>query len=438
MNVNVENTSALRRKLTVELEPAEIKHELDKAYNELRRTVQLKGFRPGHAPQKLLERFFGDQVRGDVIQRLVRDYTEKALDEQHLKPMVTPEIVTEESDLAKALRFSAIFDVRPELVVKDYEGLKVPRAAVTLDEDEVENAIERTRERHATLKKVEERTTVAAGDFALAELEGAIDGKPVPELKLEERLFEVSDKSLAHKLEEVLIGAEVGQQSRKSRSYPEDYGEKALAGKTVEWRATVKEIFQRELPTIDDEFAKDQGFKDLDEMRGKLRESLLESAKRQAENRVRQGLLELVIERNPFDVPDSLIDREQRLMEAELAATLEASGIPHEDAHGRAHEQSGELRPRAEKRARTILLIDALADQEHVALGDDEVAERIGKQVREAGRERDRVAQYYADENNRSGLRDLMRREKTVDLLMNRAQVEEEAAAGGGSEAPQP
>ena len=104
MQVNIETPSALRRKVTIEIERDEIKRELDQAYNELRRGVVLKGFRPGHAPRNLLERFFGDQVRGEVIQKLVREYTEKALEENSLKPIVSPEIVTEETDLNKSLR----------------------------------------------------------------------------------------------------------------------------------------------------------------------------------------------------------------------------------------------------------------------------------------------------------------------------------------------
>ncbi len=435
MNINVENTSALRRKLTVELEPVEIKRELDKAYGELRRTVQLKGFRPGHAPQKLLERFFGDRVRSDVIQRLVREYTEKALEEQNLKPMVAPEIITEESDLSKALRFSAVFDVRPELQVKDYEGLKVPRAAVEISDSDVEAALERIRERHATLKKVEDRKTVESGDFVLAELDGQLDGKSLPGLKAEDRLFEVSSKTLAHGIDEVLIGAEVGRAVTRTRNYPADYAEKEIAGKSVEWHATVKEIFRRDLPTIDDEFAKDQGYQDLGELRTKVKSQLVEQAEREAENRVRQGLLDLIIERNPFDVPESLIDREQRALEAELAATLEASGVPHEQAHARAHENAGELRTRAEKRARTMLLVDAIANQENVTVSEEDVAERIARMVREAGRDRERVAQFYGEEERRAELRDAMRREKAIDLVMNRAQIENQAAGESAASA---
>ncbi|MGA7873868.1 MAG: trigger factor family protein, partial [Candidatus Binatus sp.] len=123
MNVNIEEPSTLRRKLTIEVEPDEIKHELDRAYNELKRGVVLKGFRPGHAPRNLLERFFGEQVRGEVVQKLVEEYTKKALEEHDLKPVVAPEIVTEQTDLQKdlALKFSATFDLRPKIEVKDYE-----------------------------------------------------------------------------------------------------------------------------------------------------------------------------------------------------------------------------------------------------------------------------------------------------------------------------
>src|SRR3990172_6521717 len=180
MNVNIESSSTLRRKVTIELEADEIRSELDRAYNELRRPVHLKGFRPGHAPRQLLERFFGDQVRGDVIQKLIRESTEKALAENELKPVAEPEIVTEETDLSKALRFSAVFDIKPQIEVKDYQGLKVPRPKIEVSEQEVAATLERLRERLAPLKKVTDRNTVQAGDFAIIELEGFEDGKPIP------------------------------------------------------------------------------------------------------------------------------------------------------------------------------------------------------------------------------------------------------------------
>ena len=435
MQVNIETPSTLRRKLTIDVEPDEIKRELDRAYNELKRSVVLKGFRAGHAPQKLLERFFGDQVRGDVIQKLVKDYTKKALEENNLTPMVEPEIQTEETDLTKALRFSATFDVRPELVVKDYQGLKVQQPRIEVRDEDVEQALQQLRERHATFK-AETRTKVERGDSVLAEIEGYAANEPIPGTKIEQRLLRVSDKMLPHGLDEVLAGAEVGAPISKHRSYGADYAAKELAGKDVEWRAAVKEIFTRQVPELDDEFAKDLGeFANLGELREKLRADLLEAARRRAESRVRQGLLDLVMERNPIEVPESMIDLELRSLEAELAASFEEQGLPHEEAHARAAGNRDELRTRAEKRARSSLIVDALADQEGVAISDEDLADRIAKLVTHSGRERDRVAKFYHQEENRAGLRQSMRREKTLDILLSRAQVEPEAAAETSADA---
>jgi trigger factor len=434
MNVNIETTSALRRKLTIELEPIEINQELDRAYKDLKRTVQLKGFRPGRAPRTLLERFFGDQVRGDVIQKLVKEYTGRALDENDLKPVVEPEIVTEESDLKKAqLRFSATFDLKPALVVRDYEGLKVPKAQLEVTEAEIDSALERLRERHATLKKVEGREVVEEGDFAVTAFEGFENGNAIPGTKMEDRLVHVATGVLAHGLDEVLRGAQMGVEVHKSRSYPEDYAEKDIAGKTVEWHATVKEIFTRVLPEMDDEFAKDQGqYQNLGELRAAVREGLEKQAQQEADARARQGLLDLIVERNPVEVPESLVARDQRALEAETVMALESAGIPHEAALERARQNPEDVKARAEKRAKSELIVDAIAEQEKVEVSDDEVADRVAAIVTQSGRQRDRAAEFYSHEENRAALKVSLMREKTLDLLLSRAQIEDAPA----SEAP--
>jgi trigger factor len=441
MNVNVETSSPLRRKVTIELDQDEIGQELERSYSQLRRSVHLKGFRPGHAPRQMLERLFGDQVRGEVIQKLIKESTEKALSEHHLTPVAEPEIVTEETDLKKALRFAAVFDVKPEVEVKDYENLKVPQQDVQVSEADVDAALQRLRERLAPLKKVEDRTRVEPGDFVIAELEAHADGAPIAGSKLESRLLEVSDKAIAHGLHEVLAGAEVGVEGTRRRSYPAEYQEKDLAGKDVEWRYKVTEIFRRELPTLDDEFAKDQGeFQSLAELRDKLRDDLLAQTRRDADAKVRQGLLEIVLERNPVEIPQSLIEREQHVLEAEFAAALQAGGMPAEQAREAAHKGHDEFRTRAEKRAHSALILDALADQEKIEIGDEELAEQVATIVTQAGRDRERVANFYSKEENRAAMRNTMRRGKTLELLLARAQKEEgEVAAaqdesGGGAQ----
>jgi len=429
MNVNIENTSALRRKMTIEIEPDEINRELDRAYNELKRSVVLKGFRPGRAPRTLLERFFGDQVRGDVIQKLVKDYTDKALEENSLTPVIPPEIVTEETDLKKALKFSAVFDLKPELEVKDYRDLKVQTPHIEVTDQEIDAELQRMRERRGVLKKVEGRTTVAENDFVVAAFEAFEDGKAIDGTKVDDRLLKVSKETLAHGLDEVLLGAEAGSEVRKARSYPADYSEKEVAGKNVEWRATVKEIYSHVIPELDPEFAKDEGFDDLGALRAKVRELLEARARNEANARARQGLLDLIIERNPVELPESLVARETRTVEHELASNFEAAGMSHDDAHAKARENADDIKARAEKRSRSALIVDAIADQEQVEVSDDEVAERIGQIVTYSGRAREQMAEHYRNEENRAALKQVMRREKTLDMLLARAQGETAAPA---------
>jgi trigger factor len=436
MNINVESSSSLRRKVTIELDQDEIGQELDRSYSQLRRTVHLKGFRPGHAPRQMLERLFGDQIRSEVIQKLIKESTEKALSEHHLTPVAEPEIVTEETDLKKALRFAAVFDIKPEFEVKDYENLKVPRQEVTVSEEQVDAALERMRQRLAPLKKVEDRTRVEPGDLVLAELEAFAGGEPIPDSKLESKLLEVSDKAIAHGLHQVLEEAEVGVEGRTRRSYPEDYSEKDLAGKEVEWRYKVSEIFRRELPNLDDEFAKDQGeFQSLAELRERMRQTLLTQARQDADAKVRQGLLDIVLERNPVEVPQSLIEREQHMLEAEFAATLQMGGMPAEQARETAHKNHDEFRARAEKRAHTALVLDALVAQESVEVSDEEIAERIAAMVTQPGRDRERLANFYQKDENRGAMRTTMRRDKALDLLLERAQKGDDRSADDASAA---
>jgi trigger factor len=426
MNVNLESPSALRRKLTIELEPAEIKTELDRTYNDLRRNVVLKGFRPGHAPRTMLERLFGDRVRGEIVQKLIKEYTDKALEEQNLKPLLPPEIVTEESDLAKTLRFSATFDLRPEIVVRDYQGLRMPRAQVEVSDEELQKTLEELRERSATLKKVEDRTRVERGDLVLAEIEGFVDGKALDGAKIAQRILEVSPERLAHGLDEVLAGAEVGHPAHATRSYADDYAEKDLAGKTVDWRAAVKEIYTKVVPALDDEFAKDLGdVGSLDELREKVREQLMQRAHEEADMRARQGLLDLIIERNPVEVPQSLDDRERALMESEMMGALVGAGMSREAAAERVSGSADEIRTRAHKRALSSLIVDAIAEQEKIEVSDDELAARVAHMVtRSSARERDQVAEHYRSEEHRAQLQQAMRREKTLDALLERAQSE--------------
>ncbi|MGA7873260.1 MAG: trigger factor, partial [Candidatus Binatus sp.] len=301
----------------------------------------------------------------------------------------------------------------------------VPASTVEVTDQEVEEAIERFRVRQATLKKIEDRTVVEDGDYVLASVEAFEDGKPLSSTKPDDRLVEVSERALAHGVFEVLKGSELGKEKRASKTYAADYSQKELAGKTIEWRATPKEIYRRELPTVDDDFAKDLGDENLEAFRARVRKELLAHAEDEANARARQGLLDLVIERNPLELPESLVTRELSAMESELHQTLEAGGLSHEEAGERVKQSAEDLKTRAEKRARTGLIVDALAEQEKIEVDDEALGDRVASIVTNSGRNRDRAAEFYRKEENREALRQSMRREKALDFILSRAKRED-------------
>jgi trigger factor len=422
MNVNLESPSELQRKLTIELGAEEIERELDQAYRELGRQVRLKGFRPGRAPRRLLERFFGDQVRGEVMQKLIRESTEKALAEHALEPAVEPEIVTEQAEFPKVLRFAAVFDLKPDIVVRDYRGLNIAPASAEVSEEEVAQALERLRQSHAALKKVAGRSRIEEGDLALVQVTAQAAGKPLAEVDGEPQLVEVSQRALKHGLFELIIGAEIGTPKRLTKTYPADYAEPHLRGRTVEWSVVVKDILYRELPALDDEFARDLGaFETLEELREHTRQTLLAQAQERAREQAREQALKLLIERNPVEPPPSMVARELARLEAETAAVLRAQGLDEEKAAERVASRREELNGVAARRVRERLLIEALVTQEHIEVSDDELAARVAKLVSESGRERERVAKFYAREENRLSLRAALRREKALQWLVDQS-----------------
>ena len=240
--------------------------------------------------------------------------------------------------------------------------------------------------------------------------------------------MEVSERALAHGVYEVLKGAELAKQAKASKTYPGDYSQKNLAGKMIEWRATAKEIDRRELPTVDDDFAKDLGDENLEAFRTRVRGELLAHAQQEANARARQGLLDLVIERNPVELPESLVARELTAMEAELHQTLEAGGLSHEEAGERVKQSADDLKTQAEKRARSGLIVDALAEQEKIEINDEELGERVAGIVTQSGRNRERAAEFYRSQENREALRQAMRREKALDFILGRAKGENAAS----------
>lgn len=423
MESTVESLSPIKKKIGVALPPEEVRAELDEAYRGLQRRARIKGFRPGKVPRPILERYYGEQVQSEVISKLIQESYARALEEHRLHAVARPEIVAEEVRPDAGLRYSATIEIKPDVEVRAYTGLEVARSVAAVDEKEVDEQIERLRQSLAQMARRDDRDTIEAGDLVEIAYTGVVDGRVLKGASAESRVIEIGSQTFPPPFEERLIGVRRGDSVHIEVPYPEHHRSPEIAGKTVTFRVEVKEIGQKVLPSLDDEFAKDHGeCASLEELREKVRSSLAARAEREADEQVRTALVKRLVESNPLDVPEALVAHR-------LASMLRELGIPADGAAGSPELQAeidrirAELGQRARESVHAAIVLERIATQERLEVSDAEIDERIAQIVRAAPRERERLADLYGSPEARREVREHIAEQKALEWVVERAQI---------------
>jgi trigger factor len=305
---------------------------------------------------------------------------------------------------------------------------KRPRAAVS--EEDVDRAVESLRESLATLRPVEGRE-VRPGDFAAIDYVASVGGKTLPQGKRENRLIEVGKGAVPQEIDQALAGMTAGEARTVEVSFPADHPDRQVAGQVVRFDVTLRAIREKLLPEANDDLAKEHGeCSTLQELRARLRERIVQSLSREADEQVREQLIEELLRRNSFEVPKSLVDRQIEALSEELLARLGAQAEELRKDPVRVEKLREELRPRAERQVRAILVLDALVEQEGVAVSEEDVARRIDEIVSSAGEQAARVRTAYGDPAPREELRQRMGRERVLEKIIAAAQIDEVDAPG--------
>src|SRR5437867_1569122 len=391
----LEDLTPVRKRLEVEVPAAAVQAELDRTFHEVGRRARLRGFRPGKAPRPVLERAFGEEVRREVLGRLVEASFHRAV-ETHGLAVVG----------------------RPAIALGDLGGLQVVRPATRVSDADVEQTIGGLRESVAQLRPVEDRARVEAGDVVLVDLTSRLEGgEPV---RREGVLLEAGSGSFPLALERQLVGQSRGARLALRVPYPADHPNTGLAGKTAEVEVEVKELRVKELPPLDDDFARDHGkCESLAALRARVRADLEQEAATRADAAVREALIDQLLARHTFDVPSTLVERRTEALLQTLDLRL-PEGAEREQALARLREQ---LRPRAERQVRTELLLDALAARDGIAVNDDELHAEVDGI---AARERqvvERVRAFYERPEARAALRAKLVRDRALAGVLAAARV---------------
>ncbi|MFZ5861795.1 MAG: trigger factor [Nitrospirota bacterium] len=435
MKLSVETVSPVKRVLVIEVEPSVVGREFDTAYSELGRRAKVPGFRPGKVPLPVLEKRFHREVTDDVVQRLVPRFYQQALKDAGLVPVQLPMI--EELSIAKdaPLSFRAVVEVRPDVALQPYKGLPLRRRLAEVTDVEVGEMLENIRLRQAELVSYEDDHVIAEGDFAVVDFEGASDGQPLPGASATGYLVHVGEQSVIPEIDDALRGHRKGDRLETEVTFPAEYQSPQVAGRRVVFRIVVGDVKRRVLPALDDELAKDLGLASLDALRERVRTEI--TARKAADQRAdeRTAIVKLLNERHQVDLPPSLVHREaaalKERMERHLSHAAPGTSVP--GASGDIMEK--EIHGAAEGRVKGDLLLEAIADREGVAVGMDEIereVQRIAAQTRSDVRE---VRKLLAgDSGEFVGLRATMRREKTLDWLIDHAEIREEDGSTAGQE----
>ena len=363
MKIDFDELSPVQRKVHIELPPDKVTSEFSRAYQDLGRRVRIKGFRVGKAPRSVLQGIYGDEIRGQVRSQLVEHSLGEVIKERGLQIVSRPEIDAAEPQEGREFSFSAVFEVKPEVDIKDYIGIEVEKVRVAVTDDQVNEALQRLQQTHARLEPVGDRDEVERGDFVTVDFVGSVDGKPLSGGKGENYLVEIGAGQALPQFDDALQGAKQGEEKNIRVTYPEDYRNRDLAGKTAEFSVVVREIKQKVLPILDDEFAKDHGeCSSLEELKGVIRQRLEAELKQYQNEELKEKILNYLIENHSFVPPTSMVERQTRyLMERNERNTSSASRSADSDAAPTMEETRKALESRAVRQVQATLLVEKIS-----------------------------------------------------------------------------
>jgi trigger factor len=367
--------------LTVEVEAAEFDKALDKAFTKVVKQVNVPGFRKGKMPRPLFEKRFGvESLYQDALDILLPEAYSNAIVEAGIEPVDRPEIDVETIEKGQPLVFTAKVTVKPEVKLGEYKNLEVEKVDTTVTDEDVEAELKTLQERHAELV-VKEEGTVAEGDTAVIDFEGFVDGEAFEGGKGENYSLEIGSNTFIPGFEEQLVGLEVGAEKEVEVTFPEEYHAEELAGKAAKFKVKLHEIKSKELPALDDEFAKDEEVETLEALKAKTKEKLQSDKENQAESALRDTLVEKAAENAEVEIPEAMFNTEMDRMMQEFEQRLQMQGLNLElyfQFSGQDEKAlRDQMRPDAEKRVKINLTLEAISKAENLEVSEEEVEKEL-------------------------------------------------------------
>ena len=428
--------SATKREIAVEIPVEDVNRQTDTLIQKYQKVARIPGFRRGHVPASIIRQRFSEEIKTDMVEALVPRFFRREAERLSLHPVSQPRVTDLHLHEGEPLRFKAAFEVLPEIKLEGYKELRADKPEIAVSEADVEQALADLRERHASFNPVEGRA-LADGDFAQVSLDGnpkaeqksgegkseqgeSGEGQPV---HMDEVLVEIAGKNTMPEFTEHLRGSIAGDERTFDVNYPDDTQDKRLAGKAFSYAVKVQSIKQKSLPELNDEFAKQLGeFQTMDDVRKTIREQMESERKHEAEHAAKDKLVRELIQRNDFEVPDSLIEQQIDIRLERGLRALAAQGLTAEQM-----KKMDLQRLRAGQREQAIhdvkaaLLLERVAEEENIQVGDEEFDRELEALAKQSKQTSEAVRARLTRDGGLDRIRTRIRNEKTLDFLYHQS-----------------
>ncbi len=420
MEISVNDISSVEKELTVTVSKDIVEKEHNKIVSTIAKKAAIKGFRRGKAPKSLVEKVYPEKIREDLLSKLLDSTYEKAVAEQGLKPITQPRIAVEKFENGEDFVYKIIIELLPEFEPADFTGFQLTRKGVTVDDSDVDSALKELRAQQATFKEAPDGKEIQDSDMVLFDFKGSLsNGELIKGGEIENYSIIIGSQKLIPGFEDNLIGMKKGDENDFVLTFPDNYFEKEYAGQDVKFQIKINEIKLRELPELDDNFAKDTGHDTLDELKSFVRKRLTSKKEHESRQDLREQVIEELIKRNEFDVPGSIVKSQIDAMVEETKQRLQGSNA---DAEQNMRENFKEI---AAKIVKKDLIMMRIIKKESLEATASELESKYEEIAKSMNKPVDEVKSYYKKLKAEPRLKEEILSDKVFDMIIEKAEVKE-------------
>jgi len=423
MKVEVASLDRVRKSIEVILDEEKLAKMREEIYEGLKKRAKIKGFRPGKVPKSVIQAYYRDYIDDELKRKMVEETMGDALSETNVTPVSEPRVQFVEE--ASRFGYTMECEIVPEIELPSYEGIEVEVEPIRVTDEEMGQRLEAMREMHVQTVDRGADEPAQKGDLVMVSYEAFREGVPVKGVKADAYPLDLGSSNLLPEFEAAVTGMKAGEQKEVEINFPADYPDKDIAGKRLLFKVLVKEVKQKNLPQLDDDFAKDVGFEHMEQVRSEVEKELKKEKEGQRRQDMTEQIARFLLEKTDMPVPARLLAKRVEMLVQEARSRMKTGALGEAEERSFNAALEKEYEPEAVKRIKMGMILGKIAEKEGIAVEDREVDARLKKIAEETKRAYDYVNQFYEKYNLKENLKNGMIEEKTIDLLIEKAKVKE-------------